>query len=86
MSACRGLRERARVLGFLVTLVVAVVLVYIVWAVKPKRIKFRAGFLKIVTVDFEADGGSPTPPDAAPPADPPKKLPPGRHHRRSLDS
>jgi hypothetical protein len=52
-------------------------------AVKPKRIKFRAGFLKIVTVDFEADAGSQSSEsDAIPPGDQPKELPPGRHHRR----
>ena len=31
---------------------------YVVWAVKPKRVKLRAGVLKIVTVDFESDAGS----------------------------
>jgi hypothetical protein len=74
--------ERAVVLILGIILIVAAVAVYAIWAVKPKRIKFRAGVLKIVTVDFEADAGSPDEPVVNAPSDQPKELPPGRHHRR----
>jgi hypothetical protein len=71
------------VLVIIIMLIVAAVVVYAIRAVKPKRIKFRAGFLKIVTVDFEADAGSQSSEsDAIPPGNQPKELPPGRHHRR----
>jgi hypothetical protein len=69
------------VLVLLITLVIAAVVVFIVWAIKPKRIKFRAGFLKIVTVDFEADGGSPDEPGVDATSDRPKRLPGGQHRR-----
>jgi hypothetical protein len=85
LGARSRLRERAvvLVLVIIIIIVIAAVAVYAIRAVKPKRVKFRAGFLKIVTVDFEADAGSQSPEtDAIPPLDQPKKLPPGRHHRR----
>lgn len=81
MGACGGLRERAVVLVLVIILVVAAVAVYAIWAVKPKRIKFRAGVLKIVTVDFEADAGSPVESGVAPPVDEPKRLGPLRQAR-----
>lgn len=53
----RWLRERATVLVLVIVLVVAAVVIYIIHSVKPKRVKVRAGVLKIITLDFEADGG-----------------------------
>ena len=64
-----------------IIVVIAAVAVYAIRAVKPKRIKFRAGVLKIVTVDFEADAGSHSEQDAISPVDP-KERPPGGQHRR----
>ena len=70
-------------LVLVIILTVAAVVVYAIWAVKPKRVKFRAGLGKITLVDFEADAGSQSAdPDVIPPVDPPTELPPGRHHRR----
>jgi hypothetical protein len=69
------------VLILIIIIVIAAVAVYAIWAVKPKRIKFRAGVMKIVTVDFEADAGSPVEPGAAPPVHEPKRLPGGQHRR-----
>jgi hypothetical protein len=75
-----GLRERAVVLVIVIVFVVAAVVVYVVRAVKPRRVKFRAGVGKITLVDFEADAGRPDEPDTVASTDEPKKLP-GRHHR-----
>jgi hypothetical protein len=59
MGACRRLRERAIVLAIVIIVaVVAALAVYVVHKVNPKRVKVRAGVLKILTFDFEADGGS----------------------------
>jgi hypothetical protein len=81
--ARRGLRERAVVLVLVIIVVIAAVVVYAIRAVKPKRVKFRAGIGKFTLLDFEADAGSQSPePDATAPVDPPEELPPGRHHRR----
>jgi hypothetical protein len=51
------LRKRAYVLTLVIILVVAAVFVYITRLVKPKRVRLRAGVLKIITFDFEADAG-----------------------------
>lgn len=64
-----------------IIVVIAAVAVYAIRAVKPKRIKFRAGVLKIVTVDFEADAGSPDEPGVDATSDQPKRLPGGQHRR-----
>jgi hypothetical protein len=58
MGARRGLRERACVLVLVIIIVIAAVVEYAIWAVKPKRVKFRAGLGKITLLDFEADAGS----------------------------
>ena len=55
--ARRGLRDRAAVLVLVVILVIAGVVVYIVRAVKPKRVKIHARVLKIIDMGLEADGG-----------------------------
>jgi hypothetical protein len=81
-SACWGLRERGVALVLLIILVAAAVVVYVVWQVKPKRVKFRAGLGKFTLVDFEADGGSSVEPGLAEPVDQPKRLPPVGQHRR----
>ena len=65
-----------------IILVVAAVVVFVVLAVKPKRVKFRADLGKITFLDFEADAGSPVEPVVIPLADQPKELPPGGQHRR----
>jgi hypothetical protein len=39
-------------------LIIAAVVAYIIRSVKPKRVKARACVLKILTLDFETDGGS----------------------------
>jgi hypothetical protein len=71
------------VLVLVIVLVIAAVAVYVIRAVKPKRVKFRAGLGKITLLDFEADAGSQSAEqDGIPPVDQPKELPPGRHHRR----
>ena len=44
-------------LALVIVLVIAAVVVYIVRAVKPKRVRLRAGVGKITILDFEADGG-----------------------------
>jgi len=80
MGARRGLREHAVVLVLVIVVIVAAVAVYAIRAVKPKRVKFRAGLGKITLVDFEADAGSPDDPGRVAPENVPKKLP-GRHHR-----
>jgi hypothetical protein len=81
MGACWRLRERAVVLVLVIILVIAAVVVYTIRAVKPKRVKFRAGLGKITFVDFEADAGSQSAePDVIPPVDQPKELPSRRHH------
>ena len=80
-GARRGLRERAVVLVLVIVLIVAAVVVCAIRAVKPKRVKFRAGLRKITLVDFEADAGGPDDPGGAAPGDGSQK-PPGRHHRR----
>jgi len=71
------------VLVLFIIVVIAAVAVYAIRAVKPKRIKFRAGVLKIVTVDFEAeaDAGSPDEPGVDATSDQPKRLPGGQHRR-----
>jgi hypothetical protein len=84
MDGCAALaswlRKRAFVL-VLVILVIAAVVVYAIWSVKPKRVKFRAGLGKFTLLDFEADAGSPDEPGVDAPADQPKKLPAGQHRR-----
>jgi hypothetical protein len=45
------------VLSLAIILVIAAVVVYAIRAVKPKRVKFRAGIGKITLLDFEADAG-----------------------------
>jgi hypothetical protein len=66
-----------------IILVIAAVVVYAIWAVKPKRVKFRADLGKITLLDFEADAGNQSAePDAIPPVDQPKELPrAGMHYR-----
>ena len=60
-----------------IVLIAAAVVVYIVRSVKPKRVKVRAGVLKILTFDFEADGGSQPgqPADLSGHGNDPKELP-----------
>jgi hypothetical protein len=79
--AGRGLRERAVVLVLVIIIVIAAVVVYAIRAVKPKRVKLRAGLGKFTLLDFEADAGSQAEPDAISPVDP-KERPPGGQHRR----
>lgn len=44
-------------LAIIIILVIATVVVYVIRSVKPKRVRLRAGVLKILTFDFEADAG-----------------------------
>lgn len=60
------------VLVLFIILVVAAVVVFVVLAVKPKRVRFRAGLGKITFPDFEADAGNPVEPVVIPSADQPK--------------
>ena len=46
------------VLGLVIVGVGAVVVIYTVRAVKPKRVRFSAGFWKVLTMSFEADSDS----------------------------
>ena len=57
MGACGWLGERTAVLALVIILVIAAVFVYIVRAVKPKRVKVHARVLKIIDMGFEADSG-----------------------------
>lgn len=38
--------------------VIALVVVYIIQSVKPRRVRLRADVLNIITVDLEADAGN----------------------------
>ena len=44
-------------LDLAIIIVVAVVVIYIIRSVKPKRVRLRAGVGKITILDFEADEG-----------------------------
>lgn len=80
-GARRGLRERAVVLVLVIIVVVAAVVVYAIRAVKPGRVKLRAGLGKFTLLDFEADAGSSDQSGVAPPVDESKRLPGGQHRR-----
>jgi hypothetical protein len=46
-------------LATVVAVLVAAVIVYTIWPVKPKRVRFRAGVGKFTVLDFEADASTP---------------------------
>jgi hypothetical protein len=58
-------------LPIVATVLAAVVIVYVIRAVKPTRVRIRAGFGKINLLDFEAEAGSRNKPGGAP-----QELPP----------
>jgi hypothetical protein len=71
------------VLVLVVILIAAAVAVYAIWAVRPKRLRFRVGLGKITFVDFEADAGSPDEPGINAASDQQKRLPGGQHRRQA---
>ena len=52
---------------FCVVAAVVALLFYVVYTMKPKRLKLNAAFWRVVFFNFEADSG----------VEPPKELPPG---------